>query len=98
MADLTVALSARARAQIAADAAALAAAPATLTYSARESAAETAAWNGARLIECRCRGDSGWGSRSAVVKVAVEADLWLLPDVAVAATARAIFDPTRLRR
>lgn len=99
VADLTAALIARAQAQVAADAAALAAAPATMTGdSARLAAAESAAWNGATLVSCTCPADGGWRPRSAVVTVRIHASLWILPDAAITATARAVFDPTRLRR
>lgn len=98
--DLAVVLGSRAQAQVAADAAALAAAPATF-YSAAtpaEVAGRTAEWNGARFVECICSRDPSWRSRLVTVRVAVPADLWLLPDVVATATARAEFDPTRLRR
>ena len=97
-ADVAVFLAGRARAQLAADAAALAAAP--LTFEGGDAAAEAAALaalNGARLTRCECDRDPTWAPRSVVTTVEVSVELSVLPDTSATATARAVFDPTRLR-
>jgi zinc D-Ala-D-Ala carboxypeptidase len=85
-ADLAQASTLRARAQLAADAAALAAVAEAGPYGAGDhetTAARFAAANGARVIECLCEP----GATAVEVKVAVDD---------VVASARAIFDPTKL--
>ncbi len=103
VADLSIFLGARARAQVAADAAALAAAPVTFRpFGAAGSAADEAglfaASNGGTLLECRCFHDPGWQSRRVTVLVGVRADLVLLGETEATAWSSAEFDPTRLGR
>ncbi len=103
VADLSVYLAARARAQVAADAAALAAAPVTFrSFGAAGSPADEArrfsAGNGGTLLECRCAPDPSWRSRNVTVLVSVPADLVLLGATEARAWSSAEFDPTRLGR
>lgn len=93
--DVTALLSARLRAQTAADAAALAAAPVTFTLDSlpREVAKRLTEANGARLVWCRCRVDLRPVARVVSVKTETVAKLWLWEDVGVSAVARAEFDP-----
>lgn len=103
VADLSIYVGARARAQIAADAAALAAAPVTFRPfgadgSAWREAQQFAAANGATLLECRCPPDASWASRTVVVLVSVPADLVLLGSTEATAWSSADFDPTLMRR
>jgi len=103
VADLSLYLGARARAQVAADAAALAAAPVTFrpfgaAGSAADEARRFAARNGATLIECRCAPDPTWRSRAVMVHVSVSADLVLFGVTEATAWSSAEFDPTRLGR
>ena len=93
--DVTAMLSARIRAQTAADASALAAAPATFTgeTSPREAARRMAEANGARLVWCRCRVDQRSVSRTVSVKTERVARLWLWGNVRIPAVARAEFIP-----
>ena len=103
VADLSIYLGARARAQVAADAAALAAAPVTFrpfgaAGSATGEARKYAERNGGVLVECRCSHDPSWRSRSVTVLVSVPADLTLLGSTAATAWASADFDPTQMRR
>jgi hypothetical protein len=101
IADIGGYLAARLHAAAAADAAALAAAPMTFaSFGADESpsaaAAATAAASGTRLIECRCRPDRSWSSRSVVVVVARSVDLVLFGTQTVTAASAAEFDPAAL--
>ncbi len=101
VADVSVLLGARARAQVAADAAALAAAPVTFrsfgsSGSAGEEAAAFASHNGAQLVECRCAPDASWDARSVQVLVSVPVDLLILGAVTVQAWSSAEFVPTDL--
>ncbi len=103
IADVSIYLGARARAQVAADAAALAAAPVTFrpfgaVGSAVDEARRFAAGNGGTLLECRCAQDQSWRSRTVTVLVSVPADLVLLGATQVTAWSSADFDPTRLGR
>jgi nucleotide-binding universal stress UspA family protein len=103
VADLSIYLEARARAQMAADAAALAAAPVTFrpfgaSGSAADEARRFAGRNGAALIECRCVPDPSWRSRTVIVRVSVPADLVLLGATEATGWSSAEFDPTRLGR
>lgn len=93
--DVAAVLSARSRAQTAADAAALAAAPATfqLETTPREAARRMAEANHARLVSCRCRNDVRGVVRVVSVSTEVIARLWLWEDVRVRAFSRAEFDP-----
>ena len=93
--DVAAVLSARSRAQTAADAAALAAAPATLQLDTtpREAARRMAEANGARLVSCRCPNDGRWVVRVVSVSAEVVARLWLWEDVRVRASSRAEFAP-----
>ena len=102
VADLSIYLGARAKAQVAADAAALAAAPVTFrpfgaAGSAADEARRFAMGNGGTLVECRCPPDLSWRSRTVVVLVSVPADLALLGSTEARAWSSADFDPTRLR-
>ena len=101
VADLSIYLGARARAQVAADAAALAAAPVTFrpfgaTGSAVDEARHFAGRNGGALLECRCARDSSWRSRTVIVLVAVPVELVLLGPTEAKAWSSADFDPIRL--
>ncbi len=103
VADLSIYLGARARAQIAADAAALAAAPVTFrpfgaAGSAVEEARRFATGNGGTLLECRCAPDPSWRTRTVTVLVSMSADLVLLGETEARAWSSADFDPTRLGR
>jgi secretion/DNA translocation related TadE-like protein len=93
--DVTAVLSARNRAQTAADAAALAAAPATFHpgLPAREAARRMAEANGARLMRCRCPMDGRPMPRIVLVSTEVIAKLWLWDDIRVRAASRAEFSP-----
>lgn len=93
--DVTEVVSARTRAQTAADAAALAAAPATFTMVSppREAARRLAGANGARLVWCRCRVDRRPLARTVSVRTEVVARLWFWEDVRVVAQSRAEFIP-----
>lgn len=101
VADVSIYLGARARAQVAADAAALAAAPVTFrpfgaAGSAVDEARRFAAYNGAVLLECRCSPDQSWQSRTVTVLVSVPAELVLLGATEAMAWSSADFEPTRL--
>ena len=103
LADLSIYLGARSRAQVAADAAALAAAPVTFRPfgadgTAAEEAHRFASVNGGVLIECRCSHDRSWRSRTVTVLVSVPADLVLLGSTAATAWSSADFDPIGLGR
>lgn len=93
--DVTAVLSARTRAQTAADAAALAAAPATFHpgVTAREAARRMAEANGARLVWCRCRSDHRPLPRIVSVATEVVARLWMWEDIGVRGLSRAEFVP-----
>lgn len=85
----------------AADAAALAAAPVTFrpfgaTGTAQAEAAKVARANGARLVRCVCVEDRSWGPRTISVTVVRNSNVPLLGSLAVTATSRAVFDPTKL--
>ncbi|MGH8924967.1 MAG: Rv3654c family TadE-like protein [Acidimicrobiia bacterium] len=91
-------VTARARAITAADAAALAAAPATfpaLADSATpiEVAAELAAANGARLLECRCSVVETFEPRQVEVEVVVATRIAIVGEVEVRAASRAEYVP-----
>ena len=101
VADVSVYLGARARAQTAADAAALAAAPVTFrsfgsSGSAAQEAREFAARNGGELVECRCGHDATWRRREVTVLVAVPVELSILGATSVQAWSSAEFVPTDL--
>ena len=101
IADVGGYLAARLHAAAAADAAALAAAPMTFApfgvdESPSAAAAATAAANGTRLIECRCRPDPSWSSRTVVIVVARSVDLVLFGTQTVTAASAAEFDPAAL--
>ncbi len=103
VADVSVYLGGRARAQVAADAAALAAAPVTFrgfgsTGSAVDEAREFAAHNGGALLECRCAQDASWSPRSVTVRVGVRVDLVILGTATAEAWSSAEFVPTELAR
>ena len=99
--DVAQVATARSKLTTAADAAALAAAPLTFARFGGEArpqraAAAIAADNGARLESCRCDLDRSWGSRTVVVVVAAEVDLFLLPNRTLRAAAAAEFRPVHL--
>ncbi|GBE25677.1 hypothetical protein BMS3Bbin02_01965 [bacterium BMS3Bbin02] len=101
VAAVAIAGSAKMRAESAADGAALAAAPVTFRPfgaqgSATAEAARFARANGAELLSCSCRSDSGWGVRTVEVQVVVYARVPGLAAVPVRATSRATFDPLAL--
>lgn len=103
IADVSVYLEARGRAQVAADAAALAAAPVTFrafgsSGSASDEAAAFAVRNGAQLISCRCAQDGSWRTRIAEVTVAVPVELTILGATTVRAWSSAEFVPTDLAK
>ena len=93
--DISAVVSARTRAQTAADAAALAAAPATFTLASppEQAATRMAEANGARLVWCRCRIDRRPNPRPVRVETAVAARLWLWEEVTVFARSGAEFIP-----
>ncbi|MCP3973345.1 MAG: hypothetical protein GY720_02495 [bacterium] len=101
VADVSVYLGARARAQVAADAAALAAAPVTFrsfgsSGSATDEAREFAARNGGSLVDCRCGHDASWRPREVTVLVELPVDLVVLGSTVVQARSSAEFVPTDL--
>jgi len=101
VADVSVYLGTRARAQVAADAAALAAAPVTFRSFgsfgfAVSEAQEFSVRNGAELIECRCSHDPSWRKREVHVLVEVPVDLRILGATTVRAWSSAEFVPTDL--
>ncbi len=93
-------LAARLSAASAADAAALAAAP--LTFSdfgggaPQTAAAEVAAANGARLLECRCPVDRTWSPRRVDVVVGTEVRLMLFGLHEIRERSAAEFDPRKV--
>ncbi len=91
----------RARVGAAADAAALAAAPVTFRPfgamgTPAQEAARFAAFNGARLVSCRCPVDRSLSPRAVEVMVEVSQPVLVLGSVRVRAVGRAEFDPTSL--
>ena len=85
----------------AADAAALAAAPVTFRPfgargSPRHEAARFASSNGTRLVQCVCRVDRSWSSRTVSVIVERSVDLPGLGTFKVRASSRATFEPEAL--
>ena len=92
---------ARNRVTAAAEAGALAAAPVTFRpFGASGSAADEAARlvrsNGAELVRCDCRPDSGYDPRTVVVTATVDVDVLGLREVSIEATAVAEFRPVAL--
>lgn len=99
--DVAEIVATRAKLTAAADAAALAAAPLTFASfgsgSRPQGAAATVAGdNGARLETCLCQVNRSWDARTVVVVVVADADLRLLPDRRLRATAAAEFRPVDL--
>jgi hypothetical protein len=99
--DVAKVAATRATLTAAADAAALAAAPLTFAsfgpdFRPQTAAATIAAENGARLESCLCPIDRSWNARTVVVVVAADAELRLLPDRSLTATAAAEFRPVDL--
>lgn len=101
IADIGGFLAARLQAAAAADAAALASAPVTFSGFGDPTtpvsvAAQIAAANGGRLVECRCPVDRSWRSRRVDVVVALEVSLILFGIQEVQASSAAEFDPRAL--
>jgi hypothetical protein len=101
VADIGGYLAARLQAVAAADAAALAAAPITFApFGAGEApavvAAEIAAANGARLVECRCPVDRTWAPRRVDVVAVHPVSLVLFGALEVRGRGAADFDPRAL--
>lgn len=99
--DVARVSAARASLTAAADAAALAAAPATFAdfgagWDPHRAAAETAAANGSRLVECVCPIDRTWAARTVWVVVAGEVELALLGSRHLEAISAAEFKPVEL--
>ena len=99
--DVSRVRAARAELTVAADAAALGCAPATFAdFGAgsrpRRVAAETAAANQARLVDCLCALDHTWSARTATVVVATEVALLMLGSRHLETAAAAEFTPVQL--
>ena len=94
-------LVARNRVIAAAEAGALAAAPVTFrpfgaTGSAIDEAARLVRSNGATLVRCDCRPDSGYDPRTVVVTARADVHVFGLREVSIEATAAAEFRPVAL--
>lgn len=92
---------ARNRVTAAAEAGALAAAPVTFrpfgaTGSATDEATRLVRSNGAELVRCDCRPDSGYDPRTVVVTATLDVDVLGLRGVSIEATAVAEFRPVAL--
>ncbi|MCL1593912.1 MAG: hypothetical protein M3132_06125 [Actinomycetia bacterium] len=94
-------IAAYAKAAVAADAAALAAAPVTFRPfgaigTPEQEAARFAAANGSLLTDCRCPVDRSWSRRTVEVRVIRTVSVPGIGAIAVSASSRATFDPSKL--